>query len=384
MIDRPADEQRLAVALRRAPVVLLVGPRQAGKSTLARAIASDHTSSTFFDLENPRHQSRLADPLLALEDLTGLVIIDEAQHAPGLFPVLRVLADRPEVPARFLVLGSASPDLVGLASESLAGRVEIVELGGFRLADVGIDAAPELWMRGGLPASFTQRDDTDSIAWRENYVRTFLTRDLAELGVRVPAAQMRRFWTMVAHYHAQTWNGAELARALAISQPAVRRYLDALTDALMIRQLQPWFANVGKRLVRSPKVYVRDSGLLHTLLGIGTESALLDHPKVGASWEGFVIEQIAAGMPAVPLYFWATHAGAELDLLFVHDGHPIGVEVKRTSTPSVTPSIRNAIADLGLRHVYVIHPGPDRYPLSDTVTAVPLADLAGRWLDPPT
>lgn len=384
MIDRHADEERLAVALRRAPVVLLVGPRQAGKSTLARAIASDHTSSTFFDLENPRHQSRLADPLLALEDLTGLVIIDEAQHAPGLFPVLRVLADRPEVPARFLVLGSASPDLVGLASESLAGRVEIVELGGFRLADVGIDAAPELWMRGGLPASFTQRDDTDSIAWRENYVRTFLTRDLAELGVRVPAAQMRRFWTMVAHYHAQTWNGAELARALAISQPAVRRYLDALTDALMIRQLQPWFANVGKRLVRSPKVYVRDSGLLHTLLGIGTESALLDHPKVGASWEGFVIEQIAAGMPAVPLYFWATHAGAELDLLFVHDGHPIGVEVKRTSTPSVTPSIRNAIADLGLRHVYVVHPGPDRYPLSDTVTAVPLADLAGRWLDAPT
>ncbi|MFN3216892.1 MAG: ATP-binding protein [Acidimicrobiales bacterium] len=384
MIDRPADEERLAVALRRAPVVLLVGPRQAGKSTLARAIASDHTSSTFFDLENPRHQSRLADPLLALEDLTGLVIIDEAQHAPGLFPVLRVLADRPEVPARFLVLGSASPDLVGLASESLAGRVEIVELGGFRLADVGVDAAPELWMRGGLPASFTQRDDTDSIAWRENYVRTFLTRDLAELGVRVPAAQMRRFWTMVAHYHAQTWNGAELARALAISQPAVRRYLDALTDALMIRQLQPWFANVGKRLVRSPKVYVRDSGLLHTLLGIGTESALLDHPKVGASWEGFVIEQLAAGMPEVPLYFWATHAGAELDLLFVHDGHPIGVEVKRTSTPSVTPSIRNAIADLGLRHVYVIHPGPDRYPLSDTVTAVPLADLAGSWLDPPT
>jgi uncharacterized protein len=380
MIDRPADEERLAVALRRAPIVLLVGPRQAGKSTLARAIASDHTSSTFFDLENPRHQSRLADPLLALEDLTGLVIIDEAQHAPGLFPVLRVLADRPEVPARFLVLGSASPDLVGLASESLAGRVEIVELGGFRLADVGIDAAPELWMRGGLPASFTQRDDTDSIAWRENYVRTFLTRDLAELGVRVPAAEMRRFWTMVAHYHAQTWNGAELARALAISQPAVRRYLDALTDALMIRQLQPWFANVGKRLVRSPKVYVRDSGLLHTLLGIGTESALLDHPKVGASWEGFVIEQIAAGLPEVPLYFWATHAGAELDLLFVHDGHPIGVEVKRTSTPSVTPSIRNAIADLGLRHVYVIHPGPDRYPLSDTVTAVPLADLAGRWL----
>lgn len=380
VIDRPADEERLAVALRRAPIVLLVGPRQAGKSTLARAIASDHASSTFFDLENPRHQSRLADPLLALEDLTGLVIIDEAQHAPGLFPVLRVLADRPEVPARFLVLGSASPDLVGLASESLAGRVEIVELGGFRLADVGIDAAPALWMRGGLPASFTQRDDTDSIAWRENYVRTFLTRDLAELGVRVPAAQMRRFWTMVAHYHAQTWNGAELARALAISQPAVRRYLDALTDALMIRQLQPWFANVGKRLVRSPKVYVRDSGLLHTLLGIGTESALLDHPKVGASWEGFVIEQIAAGMPEVPLYFWATHAGAELDLLFVHDGHPIGVEVKRTSTPSITPSIRNAIVDLGLRHVYVIHPGPDRYPLSDTVTAVPLADLAGRWL----
>lgn len=232
-----------------------------------------------------------------------------------------------------------------------------------------------------MPASFTAADDTDSAAWRENYIRTFLTRDLADLGFRLPAEQMRRFWTMVAHYHAQTWNGAELARALAVSQPVVRRYLDALGDALVVRQLQPWFANVGKRLVRSPKVYVRDSGLLHTLLGIGTEAALFDHPKVGASWEGFVVEQIAAMLPQVPLYFWGTHGGAELDLLFVHDGRQIGVEVKRTSTPTVTPSIRNAIADLGLAHVYVVHPGPDRYALSESVTAVPLADLAGDWLD---
>ncbi|MEQ1699074.1 MAG: ATP-binding protein [Ilumatobacteraceae bacterium] len=374
MIERSADHALLTAALRRAPVTLLIGPRQAGKSTLAREFAAA-TTSAFFDLENPQHAQRLADPLLALSDLTGLVVIDEAQHAPHLFPVLRVLADRPSRPATFLVLGSASPDVVGLAAQSLAGRVEIVELGGLRLADVGAGALDTLWLQGSLPASFT-RSAADSAAWRDNYVSTFLERDLAQLGFRVPATQMRRFWTMLAHYHGQTWNGAELARSMGVSQPTIRRYLDTLTDALMVRQLSPWYANVGKRVVRSPKVFLRDSGVLHSLLGITSTNGLLDHPKSGASWEGLVVEQVAMTLPSTPLHFWGTQSGAEIDLYFTIDGRGYGVEIKRSMTPSVTPSIRHAIADLDLQHVAIIYPGDERYPLADKVEVLPLAALA--------
>jgi predicted AAA+ superfamily ATPase len=379
MIHRTNDRAVLAAALDRAPVTLLVGPRQAGKSTLAREFVAATEPTSFFDLENPQHAQRLSDPLLALSGLAGLVVIDEAQHAPHLFPVLRVLADRPNRPATFLVLGSASPDLVGLAAESLAGRVEILELSGLRLADVGTAAIDRLWLQGALPASFT-RPLQDSAVWRNSYISTFLERDLAQLGFRLPAAQMRRFWTMLAHYHGQTWNGAELARALGVSQPTTRRYLDALTDALMVRQLAPWYANVGKRVVRSPKVYLRDSGVLHALLGITTLNGLLNHPKSGASWEGMVVEQVAMTLPSTPLHFWGTQSGAELDLCFTIDGRSYGVEVKRSMTPSVTPSIRHAITDLGLHHVAVIYPGAERYPLAERVEALPLSALASADL----
>jgi predicted AAA+ superfamily ATPase len=304
------------------------------------------------------------------------VVIDEAQRWPDLFPVLRVLADEDPRPGRFLVLGSASPDLVGLASESLAGRVTLVDLGGFRLTDVGVDAMAALWERGGLPRSFLAGDDKASQQWRDDYISTFLERDLANLGVRIPAATMRRFWTMLAHYHAQTWNGAELARAIGVSESTVRRYLDALTDALVVRQLQPWFANIAKRQVRSPKVYVRDSGLLHRLLGIGGLHDLSGHPKVGASWEGFVIEQILMLDVRDP-WFWGTHGGAEIDLIVDVDGRRVGVEVKRTDQPRITPSIRQALADLELDRVLLVHAGSQAFQLTARVDAVPAVQILG-------
>ena len=373
MIGRGRDRRRIEEALARNAVVVVVGARQVGKSTLTSEIASDRPA-TVFDLENPRHVTRLAEPMLALENLRGLVVIDEAQLARHLFPILRVLADRPGRPATFLVLGSASPDLIGLSSESLAGRVEIVELDGFRLSDVGDGALDRLWLHGGLPRSFDS-SLPDSNRWRDNYISTFLERDLAQLGFRLPATQMRRFWTMLAHYHAQTWNGAELSRALGIAQTTVRRYLDALTDALMIRQLQPWFTNTSKRLVRSPKIYIRDTGILHRLLSIDTFDSLLSHPKVGASWEGLAIEQIALDVGASPLYFWATQSGAELDLFTVNNGRNVGIEVKRTDAPTITPSMRNAVVDLDLHKLFVAYPGPDRYALSDRIEAVPLSEM---------
>ncbi len=360
----------------RAPVVLLVGPRQAGKTTLARhAMGFDQGPVHFLDAENPRDLSRLSDPLLALESLRGTVVVDEAQHVPDLFPVLRVLADRPESQARFLILGSASPTLVGLGAESLAGRVEIIELDGLRVADVGTGELDRLWVRGGLPPAYTARSEPDSIAWRDNYVATFLERDLAGLGFRMPATTMRRVWTMLAHYHGQLWNGAELARALGVSEPSVRRYLDALTDALVVRQLQPWFANISKRQVRSPKIYLRDSGTLHSLLGIGDQESLLSHPTVGASYEGFIIEQLAQICGRIPMYFWRTQQGAELDLYLQHGGARLGIEVKRSSAPKLTPSMRHALSDLHLDHLLVCYPGPVRYPVSPDVTAIPDADL---------
>lgn len=373
MIHRPQEEERLRTALARAPIVLLTGPRQAGKSTLARAVV-DAPPSNVFDLEDPRDLARLGEPTLTLPNLGGTVVIDEAQRRQDLFPILRVLVDEDDRPGRFLVLGSASPDLVGLASESLAGRVTLVELGGFRLASVGPDSLDALWVRGGLPRSYLAESEDASVAWRDDYIATFLERDLANLGVRVPATTMRRFWTMIGHYHGQTWNGAELARALGVSQPTVRRYLDALTDALVVRQVQPWFANIAKRQVRSPKVYVRDSGLLHRLLGIADEQALLGHPKVGASWEGFVIEQLLMLDVRDP-WFWGTSSGAEIDLLVELGGQRVGIEVKRSDQPRVTPSMRSALADLGLDRLIVVHAGTQRFQLAENVEALPAREL---------
>jgi uncharacterized protein len=374
MIDRSWARRRLVAALERAPVVVLTGPRQAGKTTLARQVV-DVPAANVFDLEDPRDDARLGDPTLTLPRLDGTVVIDEAQRRQDLFAVLRVLVDEDRRNGRFLVLGSASPDLVGLASESLAGRVALVELGGLQLVDVGAGHLDDLWCRGGLPPSFTAASDELSADWREDYVRTFLERDLANLGVRIPSTTMRRFWTMVAHYHGQRWNGAELARSLAVSEPTVRRYLDALTDALVVRQLQPWHANVAKRQIRSPKVYVRDTGLLHRLLGLDELQAVLAHPKLGASWEGFVIEQLLVRLERAEAWFWGTHAGAEIDLVTQASGEWIGVEVKRTDAPRMTPSIRNAMEDLGLDRVVVAHAGTQRYLLADGVEAVGAATL---------
>lgn len=373
MIARKQIQQALGIALDRSRIVLLVGPRQCGKTTLARQrVPVD--SANYFDLENPADLARLDEPMTALEPLEGLVIIDEVQRRPDLFPILRVLADRETAAATFLVLGSASGDLQRQSSESLAGRVEQVSMGGFNIREV--EDSARLWLRGGLPLSYLASDDADSAAWRGNFVQTLLERDLGQWGVRVPAEALRRFWTMLAHYHGQTWNAAEPARALSVDQKTARRYLDLLTDAFMIRQLQPWYANIGKRQVKSPKVYVRDSGLLHQLLGIGSNKELLSHPKVGASWEGFVIEQVIALTLPDGVYFWATHQGAEIDLLLSLSGRMYGVECKRTDAPRMTPSIRNAIEDVGLERVVVIYPGHKRYRLAEQVEVVPLQTLA--------
>jgi len=377
MIDRDAYHA-IDTALRRAPVVVLAGPRQSGKTTLARQFL-DPGSVNYFDLESPTSLARLDEPMTALSPLRGLVVIDEVQLRPELFPALRVLVDRATAPARFLVLGSASGRLLRQTSESLAGRVERVILGGFTLRETAAahpDAQPRLWRRGGSPRSYLAASEEDSVAWRREFVQTLLERDLPQWGITVPAAAMGRFWTMLAHYHGQIWNAAEPARVLGVRPALVRRYLDILTDAMMVRQLQPWFANLRKRQVKAPKIYVRDPGLLHQLLGIATERELLTHPRVGASWEGFVIEQVLAVESHDEAFFWATHQGAEIDLILRRGDVLYGVECKFADAPRVTPSIRNALIDLGLARVAVLYPGSDRFPLADRVEVVPLAALA--------
>ena len=375
MIARKEILDRLRAAIARSPVTVLTGPRQCGKTTLARELLSE-TSVNYFDLEDPVSLARLDEPMTALGPLVGLVAIDEIQRRPDLFPVLRVLVDRRSGPARFLILGSASGDLLRQSSESLAGRMERITIGGFTLAELGADSAGQLWRRGGFPLAYLARTEQDSNAWRGNFVQTLLERDLPQWGVRVPAVALLRFWNMVAHYHGQTWNAAEPARALGVNPSTTRRYLDLLTDALMIRQLLPWHANLRKRQVKSPKVYVRDSGVLHRLLGIDSEKALVSHPKLGASWEGFVIEQILAGESHDEACFWATHEGAEIDLVLRRGDRLLGVECKRRDAPRVTPSIRIALEDLGLERVAVVYPGQKRYAMADRVEAVPLATLA--------
>ncbi len=374
MIERKRDLARLRTALRRARVVALVGPRQCGKTTLARQfVAAD--SRNYFDLEDPASLARLDEPMTALRGLKGLVVVDEVQRRPELFPVLRVLADRRPAPARFLILGSASPALLRQSSETLAGRIETVELEGLRLADVGARGQPRHWSRGGFPAAYTARSDADSLAWRRQFIQTFLERDLPQLGVQVPAPALRRFWNMVAHYHAQVWNAAELARALAVNESTVRRYLDLLSSVFMLRPLAPWFENLGKRQVKSPKVYVRDSGLLHALLGAGSAHDLELHPKVGASWEGYAVEEVIKALRPDEAYFWATHGGAELDLLLFVRGQRVGVECKRTDAPRLTPSMRIALDSLGLDKLVVAYPGDRRYELARRVEVVPLAQV---------
>ena len=374
LIDRPIDAQRLRDAISHAPVTLLTGPRQVGKSTLVGQTV-DSSRAAFFDLEDPRDLARLGEPMLALRDAGETIVIDEAQRMPDLFPALRVLVDENRRPGRFVVLGSASPDLVGLGSESLAGRVTFMELGGFRLADVGPGHLDEMWLRGGLPQSYVAAGDEASNRWRDDYISTFLERDLAALGFRFPATTMRRFWTMLAHYHGQTWNGARIARSIDVSESTVRRYVDALSDALVVRQLPPWYANISKRQVKSPRIYIRDSGLLHRLLGIASMYDLERSPMLGASWEGMVVEQILTRFaPPHPTY-WSTHGGAELDLRLEIDGRILGFEIKRTAQPTVTKSMHVSLADLDLDHLFVVYAGPHRFPLTDCISAIGAADL---------
>jgi predicted AAA+ superfamily ATPase len=374
MINRPFYLERLTTAMGRSPITALLGPRQAGKTTLARLLAESRPV-TFFDLESQPDVRRLQNPELALSSLNGLVVIDEIQVMPELFAALRVLVDRPGNRARFLILGSASPDIVRNVSETLAGRVEFIELAPFNLSEVNPERWRDLWVRGGFPRAFLAASDEDSVAWRESFIHTFLERDIPQLGFTIPPSAMRRFWTMLAHYHAQTWNASELGRAMGLTDKTVRSYLDLLTGAYLVRQLQPWYANIRKRQVRAPKVYLRDTGLLHTLLGLGDWEGLLAHPRAGASWEGFAIEQTLQVIRPAEAYFWATHSGAELDLLFFRQGRRYGAEAKFNEAPEVTRSMRIALEDLALDHLWVIHPGPHTYAVHEKVTVCAIADL---------
>ena len=373
LIERPTPLRRIEEAFVVHPVVALTGPRQCGKTTLARVIVQDSTSSTYFDLEAEVDRRRLETPEYSLGSLTGLVVIDEVQRRPELFETLRVLVDRPNHAARFLVLGSASPVLVKGVSESLAGRVGLVGLSGFNIGEVAAASWRRLWLRGGFPRSYLAPDLSASALWRTNFVSTFLERDIPQLGITIPAETLRRFWTMIAHYHGQVWNSAELARALGANQRTARRYLDILAGAFMVRVLPPWLPNLRKRQVKSPKVYLRDTGLLHTLLGLTSEQDVAGHPKVGASFEGFAIEQLLAVLATGNVYFWATHAGAELDLLFTRSGKNFGVEVKLADAPRTTKSMRVAIADLQLQHLWIVYPGNETYSLDDRITVLPVS-----------
>lgn len=374
MLERQELIARVHATLRRSRVVGLFGPRQCGKTTVARQII-DADSPNYFDLERPTALDRLSQPMSALQDLQGVVVIDEVQRVPELFPILRVLADRVPLPARFLILGSTSPVLLRQSSESLAGRISRVTMSGFSLAEVGFTQRAQHWLRGGYPLSFLAEDDTESFGWRMDFIQTFLERELPQFGVAIPATTLLRFWTMAAHYHGQIWNSAEPARSLGISETSVRRYLDLLSDVFMIRQLQPWHANLKKRQVKAPKIYFRDTGLLHALLGIRSEKDLLTHPKSGASWEGYVVEEVIRAIEPNEVFFWATHAGAEIDLVMIKDGHMLGVECKHVDAPRMTPSIRIALDDLQLERVAVVYPGTLRYPIADHVEAVPMSAI---------
>ena len=374
MIARPTVHNNIETALTRSRVVALIGPRQCGKTTLARQfVAAD--SLNYFDLEDPVSLARLDEPMTALSSLRGIVVIDEIQRRPELFSILRVLCDREPLPARFLILGSASPSLLRQAAETLAGRLETIQMSGFSLAEVGAAAQATHWRRGGFPLAFLAATEEDSLTWRKNFIQTFLERDLPQMGVAIPAPALHRFWSMLAHYHGQVWNAAEPARALGISESTVRRYLDVLQAVFMVRQLQPWHENLGKRQVKSPKIYFHDTGLLHQLLGIRSELDLLTHPKSGASWEGYVIEEALRIADPDEAYFWATHNGAELDLLLFKDGKRFGVECKRVDVPRLTPAMRVALADLRLDDLIVIYPGDRAYPLAERVRVIPLGAI---------
>jgi hypothetical protein len=378
MLDRIRHRQRVAGLLRVSPVVALLGARQVGKTTLARALTEGRRGPVhYFDLEDPFDRARLEDARLTLGPLRGLVVLDEIHRVPGLFELLRVLADRPRTPARFLVLGSASPDLLRQSSETLAGRIAFHELGTLAIDEVTPSKWKRLWLRGGFPRATLARSLAESWRWRADFIRTFVERDLPGFGVQVAAAAFARLVAMLAHWHGQLWNASEFARSLAVSEPTVRRWLDLLDATFIVRLLRPYHVNLAKRQVRSPKVYVRDSGLLHALLGLREAADLDRHPKVGASFEGFALEQVLAATGAAPdeRWFWATHQGAELDLLLVRGRRRLGFEFKRASAPTLTKSMRIALHDLGLDRLDVIYPGAEPYSLAERVRVVPVTGI---------
>ena len=374
-IQRPHLLGQIEECLDEAPITALLGARQTGKTTLARLIAARRQPVHYFDLDRAPDRTALSTPEQTLGTLAGLVVLDEVQRLPELFSVLRPLVDRPENPARFLLLGSASPGLVKGVSETLAGRVLFVSVAGFVLAEIGVENRDVLWLRGGFPRSYLAASDRASARWREALVETFLESDIPQLGFTIPAETLRRFWTMLSHYHGQTWNGSELARALGTNEKTMRRYLDILAGTYLVRVLPPWFENIGKRQRKAPKVYIRDPGLLHTLLGIGTMAQLWSHPKYGASWEGFALEQVLMSCGEHRAYFWGTQRGAELDLFITHAGKRYGFEFKCTDAPRTTKSMRIASEDLGLEHLWVIYPGDLEYPLAPDITALPLEKI---------
>jgi predicted AAA+ superfamily ATPase len=375
MIPRINLKKRLKESLGRSRVVALIGPRQCGKTTLAREWVSP-LSPNYFDLEDPTSLIRLDEPMTSLGHLQGLVVIDEIQRRPDLFPLLRVLVDRRPSPARFLILGSASPALLRQASESLAGRIETIVMSGFSLAELGKTAQQQHWLRGGFPPSYLARKEVDSLAWRKNFIQTFLERDLPQWGINAPPITLLRFWTMLAHFHGQVWNAVEPARSLSVSEPTVRRYLDILSGVFMIYQLQPWHANLKKRQIKAPKIYIRDTGLLHQLLGIRSHQELFAHPKCGFSWEGYIIEEVLKTVQPEESFFWGTHNGAEIDLLLLKDGQMLGVECKRVDAPRLTPSMRIAMDNLKLERIAVVYPGTRRYALAENIQAVPFQTIA--------
>lgn len=374
MLRRDAYISQVARAIARSPVTAILGPRQCGKTTLARTYA-EGSGAAYFDLESEPDRRRLENPEMVLGFSEGLVVLDEIQRMPSLFATLRVLVDRPDARSHFLVLGSASPGLVKGVSESLAGRVEFVDLSGFDLSEVGNSEWRRLWLRGGFPRSYLADSEADSFAWRDGFIRTFLERDIPQLGVGTPATLMRRFWTMLAHWHGQTWNASEFARALSLSDKTLRGYLDLLTGTYMVRQLQPWFENIAKRQVKAPKVYLGDTGLLHSLLDFTDEDSLLSHPRVGASWEGFVIEQILRVMRPRVAWFWAAHGGGELDLLIVERGRRIGFEVKFSEAPKISRATHSIIDTLSLHKLFVVCPTREGYPVSDKIQVLSVGDI---------
>lgn len=374
-LNRENFEQQIKDSIQNNPVTTILGPRQCGKTTIARKIAESF-SSVMLDLEDPTDFELLSNsPKAFLEQQKGLVVIDEAQRMPEIFPILRVLADQAELQQQFLLLGSASPNLIKNTSESLAGRIGFVDLTGFKLDEVGQENFQELWLRGGFPRSYLAESDEQSFQWREDFIRTFLERDINLLGFNIPAMTLRRFWMMLAHWHGQIWKGSEFARSMGVSEPTVKRYLDILSGTYLVRQIQPWHENLKKRQVRSPKIYIRDSGILHALLSLPGDQ-IANHVKVGASWEGFIIEQILQKMDTRDYYYWRTHTGTELDLLVFKNRKRYGFEVKYSEKPQITRSMRQAMEDLKLDVLFLVYQGRHRMEIEDKISLVPVSQIA--------